>query len=336
MWEFPFNNTEIDEAGAILSNTIARQISDWLKSERIIEAKGRSVKPSDIMILVRKRTNITTYIIKALQSYNIPVAGLDRLQLQNELIIQDLLSLAKFTLMPYDNLNLACLLKSPIANMNEDGLFKIAYNRTGSLYENIPSDILHVKNTSPYQFFNQAIATYKTMIVEHMGEEVLDPLDVFLNICLAYEKNHVPSLQSFIKWFEAEDIEIKRNVENSSNKVRVMTVHGAKGLESPIVIIADTNTDPHKKPAQRSQWFLDGHDSFIVWNAPLKETPAICKKHKNNVKEKSLEEYKRLLYVALTRAEDEIYICGTSEKEKMYDDAWYSIALQVFKQNYYL
>ncbi|NUY39512.1 AAA family ATPase [Wolbachia endosymbiont of Litomosoides brasiliensis] len=308
----------------LLAQAIAHKIHNWLNEGRILVAKDRHIEPRDIIILVRQRNVLVDYVTSELKKANIPVAGLGYFRIMDYIAVQDLIALTEFLLLPTNDLALANVLKSPLFNFTEDDLFNIAYDRKEqSLWErlqnyskNIYSELNDLINLShiesPITLFTHILHTSKKKFAARLGPECLEILDEFMNLVLQFEN---PSLQAFTQWIKENNPEIKNDMQSERNAVRIMTIHKSKGLQAPIVFLVDTNTVPRNSES-------------IVFDAI--GAPFLCRKN-NNVycdqakREKKLEdysEYLRLLYVALTRAEDELYILG---KEPIQKGSWYDL-----------
>ena len=223
----------------------------------------RRLSYGDVLVLVRRRGNLFDAVIQALKHAGIPVAGADRLKLTEHIAIIDLMNLADALLLPQDDLALAVALKSPLFNLGEDDLFTLAWNRKGSLRDALTAhaaeggrlkDALdrlvecerRFRIETPFAFYAWLLGGDggRARILRRLGHEANDALDEFLELALAYERKAPASLQGFMSWLRAADTEVKRDMEISRDEVRVMTVHGAKGLEASVVIMADTTTSP--------------------------------------------------------------------------------------------
>ncbi|WCR58276.1 UvrD-helicase domain-containing protein [Wolbachia endosymbiont of Ctenocephalides felis wCfeJ] len=308
----------------LLAQTIAHKIHNWLNEGRILVAKDRHIEPRDITILVRQRNVLVDYIISELKKANVPVIGRDYFRIMDYIAVQDLIALAEFLLLPANDLALANTLKSPLFNFTEDDLFNIAYDRKEqSLWEKLQdyseviySELNYLINLShtvlPLTLFTHILHAGKKKFAARLGLECFEILDEFMNLVLQFES---PSLQAFVQWIKENNPEIKNDMQSERNAVRIMTIHKSKGLQAPIVFLVDTNTVPRNSES-------------IIFDAA--EAPFWCGKNNNAYcdqakKEKILEdynEYLRLLYVALTRAEDELYILG---KEPVQKNSWYDI-----------
>ncbi|WP_374699439.1 UvrD-helicase domain-containing protein [Wolbachia endosymbiont (group A) of Limnophora tigrina] len=311
----------------LLAQAIAQRIHNWLNEGRILVAKDRHIEPRDIMILVRQRNVLVDYIISELKKVNVPVIGRDYFRIMDYIAVQDLIALAEFLLLQANDLALANVLKSPLFNFTEDDLFNIAYNRKEqSLWEKIHdyheviySELNYLINLSqtksPLTLFTHILRTGKKKFAARLGLECFEILDEFMNLVLQFEH---PSLQAFVQWIKENNPEIKNDMQSELNAVRIMTIHKSKGLQAPIVFLVDTNTVP-----RNSENIL-----FDATEAPFwcgKNSNAYCNQVKREKKLEDYNEYLRLLYVALTRAEDELYILG---KEPVQKGSWYDLVIQ--------
>ncbi|MCB2082063.1 MAG: UvrD-helicase domain-containing protein, partial [Rickettsiales bacterium] len=268
-WPLPEAYITPDKPRHQLAAHIADTIRQWLDEQRILPAKNRPVNPGDIMILVRQRTDFMHTMVHALEERHIPVAGVDRLVITDHIIVKDLIALGDFLLLPTDDLTLATLLKSPLFNLNDDDLIALAHNRgptslwqrlleqrdTSLPFQYAATQLESWLNESRYYLSPTALYTHvletsggRKGFLTRMGEPVRILLDEFLSLCYQYESLHTPTLQDFIQWIKSGSVTIKRELAHSSGMVRIMTVHGAKGLQAPIVFLPDTTQCPRKNP----------------------------------------------------------------------------------------
>lgn len=343
-WSFP-ESVKTQSAVTKLAQKIASKIKALLLSKEFLESKGRPIEPNDFMILVRKRSKIVPELVRALKEKNVPVAGVDRLLLTDHIAVQDLISVAEFVLLPEDDLNLACLLKSPLFKLTEEDLFTLAHNRgNSSLWEQVQKyfpqiaqkmkNILNQADNMPvFEFFSYLLGPFKgrEAFISRLGDEANEALDEFLTLTLNFEQTEIPSLQNFLKWISGRDIEIKRDLDQSdTNAVRIMTVHGSKGLEGNIVFLPDTRTVPTVK-----ETFIWTKNGLPLWIPRTQLKTPKTESLLNEIKQLQMEEYNRLLYVALTRAQDRLYICGwenkptnqTEKKSTAHNGNWYDLIM---------
>lgn len=323
-----------------MAKTIRRLID-----EDSLPARGRRIHPGDILILVRSRqSGIMHWLVRALKAEGVPVAGLDRMMLTGQLAVQDLMALAQCLLLPEDDLTLATVLKGPFIGLSEEALFELAHGRAGSLWQALKdrhesvvfASALEFLETllgkagyqSPFEFFAELLGAGggRRKILQRLGYDQAEPMDLFLELTLEYEENNPPSLQGFLHWLRNSNHEVKRDSDpEAGDEVRIMTVHGAKGLEAPIVFLPDTVHKPGE--GEKIAWLegatgsLQGHIPFWLpakdWAAVLHHNP------RDAIAAEEAAEYNRLLYVALTRAADRLYVCGWARTGEATDGSWY-------------
>ena len=242
-----------------LAERIAATIRGWLDSGEMLASEGRPVTAGDILILVRKRRPFAGPMVAALKALKIEVAGADRLRLSDQIAVEDLLSLGDFLTLPEDDLSLAEVLKSPLIGLDDDDLMALAVGRKGMLWKSLidhagdnprfraAADTLkrwrsRADFVPPFEFFASILDREggRAKLLARLGPEAADPIDEFLNLALSYDDAAPPSLTGFLAYLREADREVKRDMEHGRNEVRVMTVHGAKGLEAPIVFLPDT------------------------------------------------------------------------------------------------
>jgi ATP-dependent helicase/nuclease subunit A len=350
-WEVPEEPPQ-HAAGpeALLAEALAARIATWLREGETLPARGRAMRPGDILILVRRRTGaFVPRLVRALKERNVPVGGADRIALIEQIAVQDLLALADVLLLPEDDLQLAALLKSSLVGLTEDELFALAHGRPGRLWEAlrvhrgaagsrlgaaadwIARLMARADLATPHALFAEVLGEHRgrAKLLARLGPDAADPVDEFLNAALAYERAHPPSLQGFVQWLRQGGAEVKREAESSADAVRIMTVHGAKGLEAPVVILPDTVAPG--APDRGVRWTPDG---LPLW-APRKEhhAPAYTALLEAEKRRRAEEEH-RLLYVALTRAEDRLLVCGWQRRRPKNGDwppgCWYDLVAQGF------
>ena len=346
-WTPPLQRRPADDPESRLASILAGTIRDWIGREAL-PSRGRTVRAGDIMILVRRRRRFVDRLVRALKEHDVPVAGVDRLVLTEQLAVMDLMAVGRFLLLPDDDLNLAAVLKGPMIGFDDDDLFRLAHERgENSLWSRLVSAaeedrrmarardwlsslLSRADFTPPYELFAEVLIresipgqSGRQAMIAKLGVEAEDPIDEFLNLALSYETAATPSLQGFLHWIGAEETEVKRDLEQSDrDEVRVMTVHGAKGLQAPIVILADTVAAPGGSGARPTVRWSDG---IPVW-APRRAMEAeTARAARERDRQAETEEYHRLLYVALTRAEDRLYICGARGRGEPPEHCWYNL-----------
>jgi len=324
----------------LLAEKIAQRIAGWIKDRTTLPGEKRAIEPGDILILVRRRNAFTQEVIRQLLERRVPVAGADRMVLLDQIAIADLVALGRFTLLPEDDLNLAALLKSPLLGLSEDQLFALAYKREGRLWSTlvrrraepdfagahaILADALaRADFAPPYEFYARLLSGgVRRKMLARFGPEADDAIGEFMSLAKHYEDGHPPSLEGFLDWVERGASEVKRDMEKGGGAVRIMTVHGAKGLEANIVIVPDTAQIPeHEKKA--SVLYTD--DCLYFGVSQDEETPPVTAA-KAEAHAREMREYRRLLYVALTRARDWLILCAHEGKKAMPEGAWYRLIM---------
>jgi ATP-dependent helicase/nuclease subunit A len=351
---FPPVNAEIgeDEAGEedwlgesprVLADRLARQIKGWLNEPlRLAKNKGRPLKPGDIMILVRKRGELASLLVARLHQQGVPVAGVDRLRLQAPIAVQDLLATMRFAAQPLDDLNLANLLVSPLLGWSQEDLFAVAHDRPGRLWNVIPDGATRetlltllsaADNITSYAFLENILSgpmKGRHKLLSRLGEEARDPIDELLNAALLFEREGTASLQVFLDWFDRGETEVVRDAGAAGDAVRVMTVHGAKGLQAPLVILADACADPDQARETSFKWTIEGVVDDLPSLKPRKAEQALVASLQSAVEDaetKAKREHWRLLYVAMTRAEEILVVAGAlgpRAKGVVPADSWHS------------
>ncbi len=350
-WPLPDAPRIVPEAERILAGAIAGTIRDWLDRGEILESRGRPVRAGDIMILVSRRGTIQDLLVRALKRAQIPVAGIDRMDLGDHLAVQDLVALGRVMLLPEDDYSLACLLKSPLLGLDEDGLFRLAHGRGAtSLMERLrarareegegaPITTAHRRLAEwlrradfmpPFEFYAWILGADggRRRLLERLGPDAAEPIEAFLGQTLAYEEGHPASLEGFLHWFAAGSRTLRRDPENTGDAVRILTVHGAKGLEAPIVFLADTG--PHRHRHRERLLWVEGAapgSPLPLWRLPTGEMPLRLLEAAEREKTAEEEERRRLLYVALTRAADRLYLAGWLPRnmKEPPEDCWHGL-----------
>jgi ATP-dependent helicase/nuclease subunit A len=344
-WDAPFDARSETSPQIRLARRIAQNVALW---------RTAGTRPGDVLVLVRQRGSLFESIIRALKDARIPVAGADRLILTDHIAVMDLIALANALLLPQDDLALAAVLKSPLFGFDEDDLFRIAWDRgekslrmsllgqasENERYAQAASAIARLtddaRRLSPFAFYARVLGADggRRKFLSRLGPEANDALDEFLNLALDYESRETPSLQGFVAWLRAAQTQVKRDMEQGRDEVRVMTVHGAKGLEAPIVILADTTTRPAGyHPPRLIPVSVNGTEA-LVWAGARADDPAAVSYAREGILAANENEYRRLLYVAMTRAQERLVVCGVARRPTQNDDApkpdgcWYHLIEQ--------
>ena len=345
-WWEPVDTVPATDARERLAGYVAAHIGDLVSNARLPArggVPGRCVTPGDILVLVARRDRLARGIIRELKVRGLPVAGADRLNLVDELAVQDLLALVRFAVDPADDLTLATILRSPLCEVDESALFDVANGRDGTLWQALTaaderhpeevaflSDMLGVADfLRPYEFLERALGRHggRVRFLARLGAEAEDPIDELLAQALDYEMREVPSLVGFIAWIEAANILVKREMEKGTGEVRVMTVHGAKGLEAPIVILPDTMAKPgagNRGPLLLPAAGAGNAGDLMLWAGPRDQDDAVTADARAAHEQRQRDERRRLLYVALTRAEDWLILAGAGASKNV-GGTWYEM-----------
>jgi ATP-dependent helicase/nuclease subunit A len=325
---------------------IARQVRDWIDRGRLLGERDRPVAADDVLILVQKRGALFQEIIRALRAERLPTPGADRLAVTGHIAVLDLLALIDVVLNPADDLQLAALLRSPLFDIREEDLFAIAQPRAerqtlwSALFAaDLPAaraaaDRLEKWRAAldmerPFEFLAGVLYAEGGLKRFHarLGQEVDDVLSELLDLALTHEQGPQPSLQGFAAEMRRRAVTIKRELAETGSGVRVMTVHGAKGLEAPIVILADAASKPSGKQTGKPVYVLDKAPGPLLMHAASKgQHVAATAVERDRVDTATAAEYWRLLYVAMTRAEDELYVTGplgSGKAETLVAGTWY-------------
>ena len=351
-----------DGGGLVELHKIVSKKTDDTDSVKYISAIADKIKelltdgkflPHDIMILVQNRIPFAPLMVQELKKRNIPVAGSDRIILPNYPAIRDLLNLVRFCLNTADDYSLCCVLKSPLFRLNERDIFNICKIKNNTknaittptiydvLRDEMPDVFLRLtkilewsKQLAPYSFFTHVLNDNdsRASMIAALGDQIIDPLEEFMTICLSYERTQTGTLHHFLKWFITGASEIKRDMDASMG-VRVVTVHGSKGLESPVVFLIDTvnvpdteNILPITPDAQQNN---DLQPPVWLWS-PRADNGERRAAAADALQQTRIAEYYRLLYVAMTRARDRLYIYGYTVNNTAPEIAWHSQLWRVF------
>jgi ATP-dependent helicase/nuclease subunit A len=327
---------------ARLAESIAAEIAHLIATAGTCQGgEARRIGPGDIMILVRNRTKFMDLMVRALKRRAIPVVGVDRMTLLDQIAVMDLIAFCRFLLLPDDNLNLAALLKSPLVGVTEEELFAICIDRDGKsvwqrvqeLADTMPAarrarDLLdrflnRAGFATPYEQLAELLeaAGGRRRLYARLGDECGEAIDEFLNLALAYEARHAPNLQDMLAWMEQGELQVKRDLDEGAGRVRIMTVHGAKGLEAPVVFLADQRRRPQ---ALSGLFWIDIGDAQLpVWSPNKASDDPVAARARAEAQQRQLEEENRLLYVALTRAEERLYLCGWRGLQSINEPSWH-------------
>lgn len=347
----------IDHASAPaarLAETIAATVAGWIGKGDLLEGQGRLVRPGDIMVLVRKRDSFVHALSRSLKNCGVAVAGADRLLLTDHIAIKDLLAIGRFALQPHDDLSLAALLRSPIFGLSDEQLFAIAHNRGraslfSSLQARMQTDpvLMEIVATLEewrdqagfrpgFEFYAGILAGTprregaRKKLIARLGPEAGDIIDEFMSFCLTLEHTGGDGLESLIATLDTAAPEIKREMDQRRDEVRILTVHAAKGLEAPIVFLVDSGGRPFVDQhlprllpfrSKMEGWEGDG----FLWRASADVANSASRAVAAEIARKAEEEYRRLLYVGMTRAEDRLIVCGYHGVTGKPGNSWHSM-----------
>ncbi len=368
-WRAPQRLEPPDHPRMRLARRIARTIRDLVTRkvpvrDSNVQGNFRPVRYGDFLVLLRRRAELMDAIITALKQEGVPVAGADRLKVTDHLAVQDLMALGRFLLNREDDLSLACVLKSPLLQrddgrpFDDDDLMRLCLSgeRRGSLWARLRRAVeegapfvraverlegwwRQAGFLPPYEFYAHLLGRDggRRAFLARMGAEAVEPLDVFLDMARSHEMDHSASLTGFLDFLETSEPELKREMESGADEVRVMTVHGAKGLEAPIVFLPDTCDVPEGRGGGIIRMAMRPDDpegpEMPLWTMRSDFRPGAADDRIAEWKKKQQQEYYRLLYVAMTRARDRLYVGGLLSKGRNRDgnppqpdpESWYAV-----------
>lgn len=372
-WSAPVDEESEASARKKLARALAQEIKQQVETGAGIWAFDSATKTpyyrparyGDFLVLVRRRDATFEEIIRALKIAAVPVAGADRLKLAEHIVYDDMLSLARFALFPADDLSLAEILRSPLCDVPDFGeahdlynLAEISTRGRRSLWGTLQArkdeqpqwreahDLLQrliaAKDKDPFSFFSTALnhvfengRSGRARILDRLGREAEEAIDETLAQILEAEERGGRDLETCLYELEQSTVEVKREMEGARNEVRVMTVHGSKGLEAPVVILPDTTAKA--KPQGPRLMPLPQGDAGDVWlMCPKKDEDCDASKAARELREmRTDEESLRLLYVALTRARDRLIIMGRASgksKDGFEKGSWWDLLQQTFQK----
>jgi ATP-dependent helicase/nuclease subunit A len=343
-WSLPVDEPESGSPTVRNARRIAEQIKTWLNEGGLW---GQHVNAGDILILARKRGAAFEAVIKALKDAGVPVTGSDKLILNNHIAVHDLIAAGKNALHPHDDLNLGAVLVSPLIGWDQDALYDMAVSRGDdtSLWHALEKQALNAEparvafeklkqwqqlaqHSGPFGFYSTLLSAQggRLALLSRLGVEADDVISAFLSRALDHEHQKTPCLITFLRDLESTQTSVKRDMDTNAQEVRVMTVHGAKGLEAPVVILLDDCKD-HKPPPKVINKILNLVDQGtaipVLVQGKGEDTPALTP-HREQADRLIRDEHHRLLYVAMTRARDHLIVAptiGTKPKEPN-DGGW--------------
>ncbi len=342
-WDAPLDAPAAADPKRRLARLIAAEIARWLREGVRLPGGGRRIRAGDVMVLVRRRDRLSAELVRSLKALGAPVAGADRIRIADEIGVRDLLALARVALTPADDLSLAALLRSPLCGLSEAALFDLAHEREGRLWDALraardrhPDAVALIERARrdadfvrPYEFLERALGpigrgeTGRARLLGRLGVEAEDAIDELLSQALGYEQGRIPTLEGFLDWLERSDIAIKREFDKGAGEVRVMTVHGAKGLEAPVVILPDTLGGGAGRAKAVARLPRGDGGEMAAWSAAEADAPQALRRAKDAARARERDEARRLLYVAMTRAENWLLICGAGKQGEA--ETWRSL-----------
>ena len=331
--EEPGEEGWLDDATRRFAGKLAAQVRDWLAEPLWLAGKGRPLQPEDVLILVRRRGALAALLVARLHEEGVRVAGVDRLRLDAPLAVRDLMAAIRFVLQPDDDLSLAALLASPLFGFSQEELYRVAFGRQTSLWTALtraavePADgpvagavaglrrlLARADLSTPYRFLEDILSgpmDGRRRLLERLGTEARDPIEELLNAALSFEGEATATLQRFLDWFDRDAVEVTRDPSAPLDAVRVMTVHGAKGLQAPLVILADATGDPDATRVGSVDWSIEEDGAPVPVFRPRRAEPAgSLAEAIQQAERRERQEHWRLLYVAATRAEERLVIGG--------------------------
>lgn len=352
-WQDPPDALGSDSSPRVLARRIVGEIRRIVNAgEAVGDKETREPRPAtwgDILILVRRRGALFDEILRELKRSGVPVGGADRLKLSSHILFEDLRALVRFALYPRDDLTLAALLRSPFCDIDDQGLFDLAWNRPdASLWDTLrrrageadragwSSAVAFLEQViasgagrTPYAFIVSLLETagpcgrsQRQRLLTRLGREAEEALGVFLEKTLELEQAGSRHIEGFAADLDRLDVDVAREMESAgADEVRIMTAHGSKGLEAPIVILPDmTFADSGRAGLVKSG------DGTFLWLASKGEDCPVLAQARADRDRESLAELDRLLYVGLTRARDRLVLCGVLPGNRKEDGlkGWWS------------
>ncbi len=339
-WHDPVDLRAHDHHYNLLAQMVAERVDAMLSdgTQIVVSGERRRVRPEDILILVQRRSDLFHEIIAAIKARQLPISGPDRMRVAAQLAVKDLIALMAFLATPEDDLSLAAVLRSPLFGWTEDALFALAHNRPeraflwqalrarSADFADTHAMLTDLRNKAdflrPYDLLERVLIRHdgRRRLLARLGPEAEDGIDAMLAQALAYEQTEVPSLTGFVGWLQSDDVTIKRDPSGLTHQIRVMTVHGAKGLEAPIVILPDAKMPEGNRSGPD---LLHPEGGPVIWGVKSDNLPPAAQEAADLRKRKDEEERNRLLYVALTRAETWVIIAAAGKIGDTPEKSWF-------------
>lgn len=341
-WHTPVDVKAANDPAILLARHIAKTIETLIAERHPIPSSDtvdgkhpfHPARPGDFLILVQRRGELFHEIIRECKARDLPIAGADRLKVGAELAVRDLAALLSFLATPEDSYSLAAALKSPLFGWSEADLYHLAQPRkqrhlwaelrdrkdefpeTMAVIDDLRQQVDYLR---PYDLIERILTRHhgRRNLLARLGLEAEEGIDALLAQAMAYEQKAVDSLTGFLVWLETDELEIKRQMDSAGNQIRVMTVHGAKGLEAPVVILPDTGK---RNLTIRDQIMV--RENAALWRTPTEASPQVIAEATEAAKDAQRAERDRLLYVAMTRAEKWLIVAAAGDKGKN-GETWY-------------
>jgi len=331
---------------------LAEGLARWIAAQigRAPQEGQAPLRAGEVLVLVPRRSAFVRALIRALKTENVPVATLVRVELVDQVAVKDLMALCEALLLPQDDLTLGCVLTSPLGDVSDESLMALAMGREqrplwtvlrerrgerpewSAAWTMLERLYQRVDFATPYQLLAEALGVLggRARLLRRLGPDAAEPVDELLSAALRFEALHPPSLQGFLRWLRASETTVKREPEAAADAVRVMTVHGAKGLQARLVVLPDMTGDVRQE--NELLWADDGELEVPVWVPRVARATGVTRGLSDERKRAVLEERNRLLYVALTRASDWLVVCGWEGKRAPADESWYALCKAGFER----
>lgn len=334
----PARNHHSVQIAAQVADQIAAMIDPAHPMPIEVGEERRAIQAGDILVLVQRRKEVFHQIIAACKARDLPLAGADVLKIGGEIAVRDLTALMKFLALPEDDLSLAAVLRSGLFGWSEDDLFRLAHDRPNTvLWRSLtaretafPDTVAILRDLRdladflrPYELLDRVLTRHKGRrnLLKRLGQEAEEGIDALLAQAIAFESAAVPSLDGFIVWLEADEIKIKRQADTTGGLIRVMTVHGAKGLEAPVVILPETQ----KIKPREGGALVAGPGGVTAWRPKADDAPEALRAEREHAAAADRQERDRLLYVAMTRAESWLIVGAAGDIGETPEDSWYGM-----------
>lgn len=325
-----------------LAQQVAQTIADWLKKGKTLFATGCAITPGDIMIIARKRNPLLNACRRALQQQHIPVAADDQIAIFETLAVQDCLSFLRWCTDADDDLALAEILKGPLFNWQDDQLFDLAYGRDDTLWQALQAKAENISAYLAHWLKQAALLPLAKFLVDWLHSACLTAA----NGWLAFAAIHGPLSQSYIQQFlqladsfaaagpahlpgflnwcrEQADLTLKQ-ASSMPLAVRLLTVHGAKGAEAPIIFVLDDLQAAGKGWRQENDWLpADPAFSFPRYIGNIDFPTPVLNEAIEKQRAAYMAEHWRLLYVALSRARERLIIAAYGSEKTDLAESWF-------------